>query len=252
MSKNTVAIHVEKELHSLADPVKSKLLAGFFKTGKGEYGEGDVFLGITVPVQRAVAKKFCMLQLSGVSDLLKSPIHECRLTALEILVMQYEKAKRDENTSLQKKVVTFYLKHTKYINNWDLVDLSASYILGDWLCSVGRSFAGQKSGVGCAILYDLIKSKNIWERRIAIVSTSAFIRNNDFADILKLTIISLKDKHDLIHKAVGWMLREVGKRDLKVLVEFLDARAHEMPRTMLRYAIEKFPESQRKAYLMKS
>jgi 3-methyladenine DNA glycosylase AlkD len=241
MSKNTVAVHVEKELRSLADPVKSKLLAGFFKTGKGEYGEGDVFLGITVPVQRAVAKKFCTLQLSGVSGLLKSPIHECRLTALEILVMQYEKAKRDENTLLQKKVVTFYLKHTKYINNWDLVDLSASYILGDWLYSVDR-----------AILYDLVKSKNVWERRIAIVSTSVFIRNNDFADILKLTIISLKDKHDLIHKAVGWMLREVGKRDLKVLVEFLDARAHEMPRTMLRYAIEKFPESQRKAYLMKS
>ena len=240
---------VEKELRSLADPVKARLLAGFFKTGKGEYGEGDIFLGITVPVQRRVAKKFCALYLSKVDQfepmvlmevgkLLASPIHECRLTALEILVMQYERAKRDENISLQRDIVAFYLKHTKHINNWDLVDASAPYILGDWLLDHDRP-----------ILYELVYSKNIWERRIAIISTFAFIRVGQLEDSLRLARILLKDEHDLIHKAVGWMLREVGKRDEKVLVRFLNAHATKMPRTMLRYAIERFPEDKRLMYL---
>jgi 3-methyladenine DNA glycosylase AlkD len=232
------AINVERELKSMANKEKAKLLAGFFKTGKGEYGEGDIFLGITVPLQRSVAKKYSELGLSEVSKLLKSPIHECRLTALEIVVMQYEEARKNNDSSLQKKIIDFYLKHTKNINNWDLVDASASYILGNWLLVNNRK-----------VLYKLVKSKNLWERRISIISTHAFIRAGDLEDTLKLAEMLLNDTHDLMHKAVGWMLREVGKRDKKVLVNFLNTHAHKMPRTMLRYAIEKFPEAVRQGYL---
>ena len=221
---------------------KARILAGFFKTGKGEYGEGDVFLGITVPLQRGVAKRFKEIKLDQLSVLLKNPIHECRLTALEILVMQYEDAVKGED------VVNFYLKNTRHINNWDLVDLSAQYILGDWLLN-----CGPKAKPDRKILYKLVKSKNIWERRIAIISTFAFIRAGKFEDTFKLAKILMRDEHDLIHKAVGWMLREVGKRDEKVLVKFLNEHAVQMPRTMLRYAIEKFSLEKRKKYLnMKS
>ena len=235
---------VKKELNKLANPIKAKLLAGFFKTGKGEYGEGDIFLGLTVPLQRKLAQKFNNLSLGEISKLLKSPIHEYRLTALEILVMQYEYAQKSKDLVVCDKIVNFYLNNTKYINNWDLVDLSASYLLGDWLLNVNA-----KANIKRSVLYKLVKSKNIWERRISIVSTFAFIKAGQFADSLKLAKILLKDEHDLIHKAVGWMLREVGKKDQDVLIGFLDKYANQMPRTMLRYAIEKFPAARRKWYL---
>ncbi len=237
-TKNITAAQAEKELRTLGKPAKAKVLSGFFKTGKGEYGEGDIFLGVTVPVQRNLAKKYSELDLAEISLLLKSPIHECRLTALEILVMQYEKAKKRSNATLQEKIITFYLKHTKYINNWDLVDATAPYVLGDYLLNNDRD-----------ILYTFVKSKKLWERRISIISTLAFIRAGDFKDTIKISELLLKDSHDLMHKAVGWMLREVGKRDELVLMRFLNTHAHMMPRTALRYAIEKFPESRRKAYL---
>lgn len=234
------AEQVEKDLRKVGKPAKAKILSGFFKTGKGEYGEGDIFLGVTVPVQRRLAKKYRELPLSEIALLLKNPVHECRLTALEILVMQYEKAKKRTPAANQQKIVDFYLKHVKYINNWDLVDATAPYILGDWLLSADRD-----------ILYTFAQSKKLWERRISIISTLAFIRAGDFKDTIKISELLLKDSHDLMHKAVGWMLREVGKRDELVLVRFLNTHAHVMPRTALRYAIEKFPESRRKAYLNK-
>jgi len=240
------AKQVEKELRSLANPAKSKILSRFFKTGKGQYGEGDIFLGITVPVQRKVAERFRELTLIEIQKLLSNLVHECRLTALEILVMQYEHAKKEKNEVVQNRIITFYLKNTKYINNWDLVDLSASYILGDYLLN------NKDAKINRKILYKLVESRNLWERRISIISTAAFIRANEFADTLKLANILLTDTHDLMHKAVGWMLREVGKKDEKVLVKFLDAHVQEMPRTMLRYAIEKFPEAKRQAYLKSS
>ncbi|HTK33451.1 MAG TPA: DNA alkylation repair protein [Candidatus Paceibacterota bacterium] len=238
MKNKLTAALVEKDLRKLGKPAKAKVLSGFFKTGKGEYGEGDIFLGVTVPVQRKLAKKYKELELAEISLLLKSPIHECRLTALEILVMQYEKAKKRAPADNQQKIVDFYLKHIKHINNWDLVDATAPYILGDWLLNNERD-----------ILYTYVKSKKLWERRISIISTLAFIRAGDFKDTIGLSELLLKDTHDLMHKAVGWMLREVGKRDELVLVRFLNTHAHIMPRTALRYSIEKFPESRRKRYL---
>ena len=216
---------VQKALRKVADPKKVPIYQCFFKTGKGEYGAGDRFLGITVPVQRTIARQFIDLPLSEISKLLKSPIHEDRLTALEIL-----KAKK-----LSPAIINFYLKHTQYINNWDLVDTSAPYILGPL--------------VDRKILYKLAQSKNLWKRRIAIVTTQYFIRNGDFADSIKIAQMLLGDSHDLIHKATGWMLREVGKKDLAVLEKFLTKHASRMPRTMLRYAIEKFSEAKRQEYL---
>ena len=240
-------LDVKKELNKLANPAKAKLLAGYFKTKKGEYGEGDIFLGLTVPLQRGIARRFKDLKLTEISKLLKSPIHEYRLTALEILVMQYEYAQKNKDLVVCEKIVNFYLNNTKYINNWDLVDLSASYLLGDWLLNNKT-----KTKVNREILYKLVRSNNIWERRISIVSTFAFIRAGQFSDSLKLARILLRDEHDLMHKAVGWMLREVGKKNQAVLVSFLDEYAAQMPRTMLRYAIEKFPEATRKTYMVKS
>ena len=228
---------VQRVLRKLANHKKAKLYAGYFKTGKGEYGEGDKFLGITVPVQRTVARQFADLPLSEIAKLLKSHVHEDRFTALEILKMK----------PISKAIAAFYLKHTKYINNWDLVDTSAPYILGP---VVDRK-----------ILYKLATSKNLWERRIAIVTTQYFIRRGDFADTLKIAEILLHDSQDpvklrhgasLIHKATGWMLREVGNRDVKVLEQFLATHAPRMHRTMLRYAIEKFPQEKRKKYLTNS
>lgn len=220
---------VQRELRKLANPEKAKIYARYFKTGKGQYGDGDQFLGITVPQQRAVAHRFLDLSLSEIARLLKSPVHEDRFTALEILVAQYEQAKN------KKAFVDFYLKNTKHINNWDLVDTSAPYILGPTIKK--------------RVLYKLAKSKNIWERRIAIVTTQYFIRAGDYADTLKIATILLRDKHDLIHKATGWMLREVGKKITAVLEKFLATHASVMPRTTLRYAIEKFPLKKRKQYL---
>ncbi len=226
----------KKELKEISNPRQAKILRRFFKTGKGEYGEGDIFLGVKVPDQRKAANKFNELSLKDLEKLLNSKIHEYRMSALFILIKQYEKADEKE----RKKIFDFYLKNTKNINNWDLVDISAPKIIGNYLLEKPRK-----------ILYKLAKSNNLWERRIAIISTVAFIRNNEFDDTLKISKILLQDKHDLIHKAVGWMLREVGKRDQKVEEEFLRKHYLKMSRVMLRYAIERFEEKKRKFYLSK-
>ncbi|HUS59953.1 MAG TPA: DNA alkylation repair protein [Nevskiaceae bacterium] len=227
---------IKKDLQKLKNPQKAKISARFFKTGKGEYGEGDVFLGITVPQQRKIAKKYPDLNLKQLQNLLSSKIHEHRLTALFVLINKYRKA--DEKN--KKEIFNFYLQNTKSINNWDLVDASSEHILGDYLLEKNKT-----------ILYKLAKSNNLWERRVAIMATFEFIKNNRFQDTLKIAKILLKDKHDLIHKAVGWMLREIGKRNQKVAEEFLKKHCQKMPRTMLRYAIEKFPDNKRKFYLRK-
>lgn len=229
---------VKKELQAFADPKQAKLLARFFKTGKGEYGEGDVFIGIKVPNQRKVAKNNKDLSLTEIEKLLSSDIHEHRLTALLILTYQFPKLNEDE----QKKVVEFYLSHTKYINNWDLVDLSAPNIPGEYL------FNNKDKR---KILYRLAKSKNLWEKRIAMLSTFTFIREEEFEDALAIAELLVNDSHDLIHKAVGWMLRELGKKDQKIEEEFLRRHHKTMPRTMLRYAIERFDEKKRKFYMQK-
>lgn len=228
-----------KELQQSADPEKEKVFVRFFKTGKGEYGEGDQFLGITVPRLRNISKKYQSLDLKDLQKLLDNKIHEYRLSALMILKFKYSSfAKASED--MQKEIALFYLKNTKRINNWDLVDLSCHYILGNYLLDKDRK-----------ILYRLAISKNLWERRIAIISTFEFIRNNQYIDTLKISEILLNDKHDLIHKAVGWMLRELGKRDKKIEIDFLDKHYKAMPRTMLRYAIEKFNDKEKKFYLSK-
>lgn len=210
---------------------KAIILQRFFKTAPGQYGAGDQFLGVTVPIQRAIAKKHLDLNFLELEKLLHSKFHEERLTALLILV---EKFKIGD----QEKIFRFYLKNTRYINNWDLVDLSADKICGAWLMDKDKK-----------ILYTLAKSRNLWERRIAMLSCFHFIKNNEFKDALKLAKILLTDDHDLIHKAVGWMLREIGKRNLGVEIAFLEQYATLMPRTMLRYAIEKFPEAFRQKFL---
>ena len=225
---------LKAELEKLANKKQAKVLAGFFKTGKGEYGAGDIFMGIKVPAQRKVALNYLDLSLADIQALLNSKIHEYRLVALLILISQYKKA----GPAGRKNIVKFYLKNTKHINNWDLVDLSCPNILGNYLLSKPRK-----------ILYRLAESKNLWEKRIAIISTLAFIRNNEYADAFHIAEILLTDKHDLIHKAVGWMLREAGKRDEKVLLFFLDKHYKTMPRVMLRYAIEKLNEKNRGYYL---
>lgn len=231
-----------QDLQKFADSKKAKVFVRFFKTGKGEYGEGDKFLGITVPKTRVIAKKyFERLNLNDIQELLKSNIHEQRLSALMILRLQYEKLKFAQD---KFKIVKFYLKNTKYINNWDLVDLSCHYILGNWLFKLHPE--GDRK-----ILYKLARSQNLWERRIAVISTFEFIRNNQFEDSLKISEILLNDRHDLIHKAVGWMLRELGKRDQKLLEKFLQKHSKKMPRVMLRYAIEKLDKKKQAYYLSK-
>jgi 3-methyladenine DNA glycosylase AlkD len=221
-------------LRAVSSPEVAKASRWFFKTGPGQYGEGDIFMGIKVPVLRAAAKKAKDLSLAELQTLLDSEIHEERLIALLILDAQYAK-------TADPKIVDFYLKNTHRINNWDLVDSSAPYILGMHLLTHDPK-----------ILYDLVKSKNLWERRIAIISTAAFIRAGHFKHTLALSELLLGDKHDLMHKAVGWMLREVGKRDQATLEKFLTAHSSHMPRTALRYAIERFPEPLRKQYLKRS
>lgn len=216
------------ELDSLKNPGKAKVLQRFFKTGKGEYGEGDIFLGITVPLLRQISKKYLDLSLDDLQKLLDSKIHEHRTVALFILIENNDK----------KAAFDFYVKNTKNINNWDLVDLSAPKIMGDYLLNKDNK-----------ILYKMTKSNNLWERRIAVLSTFRFIKENDFEDVLKIAEILLSDKEDLIHKAVGWMLREVGKRDLRKEEEFLEKHYRKIPRTCLRYAIEKFPQEKRETFL---
>lgn len=221
-------------METLADPEKAAILSRFFKTGKGQYGEGDIFLGVMVPGQRRIAKKYETLSLKDIRKLLSSKIHEHRLVALIILVNQYKKG--DEHD--RDKIVDFYLRYSKYINNWDLVDLSAPNIPGEYLLNKDR-----------AVLYRLARSKNLWERRIAIMSTFAFIRKNDFEDALRISVLLLHDDHDLIHKAVGWMLREVGKRDFKAEEDFLKEHYRVMPRTMLRYAVERFDQTKKRLFM---
>jgi len=225
---------LKKELARFGNPKKAKILSGFFKTGKGQYGHGDAFLGVKVPETRIVAKKFNSLNLKDLKKLLYSKIHEERLCALLILVDKYKKS----DSKNKKIIVDFYLNNAKKVNNWDLVDLSADMILGNYLIDKNKS-----------ILYKLVKSQNLWEKRISIISTFAFIRNNKFDDTIKISEILLNDKHDLIHKAVGWMLREMGKKDEKELIKFLDKNYRKMPRTMLRYAIERLGEKRKKFYL---
>lgn len=219
---------IQNDLQKAANPEKAKFLARYFKTGKGEYGEGDVFLGLTVPQIRTIAKKYKNISLKETERLLHSKFHEYRLTAL--IILTYKK--------LTKEIVDLYLTNTKYINNWDLVDLSSHKILGTYLLDKPRN-----------ILYELAKSKNLWERRIAVLATFTFIRKKDFGDSFKIAAILLRDTHDLLHKAVGWMLREIGKIDQKAEENFLKKHCKTMPRTMLRYAIERFPSEKRQEYL---
>jgi 3-methyladenine DNA glycosylase AlkD len=226
-----------KEIKSKKDKKKDETLSRFFKTSKGEYGEGDIFWGLTVPISRQISLKYKDLSLSDINLLLKNKVHEVRLIGLFILVWRYKHSGAEE----QEKIVKFYLKNTKYINNWDLVDSSSHYILGDYLLK-------QKDK---NILLKLAKSKNLWEQRIAIVSTYAFIRKGELDWTFKIANIFLGHDHDLIHKATGWMLREAGKKDEKALRKFLDSNLSKMPRTMLRYAIEKFREAIRLTYLKK-
>lgn len=228
---------IKAEIRKHSNPEKAKILSRFFKTGKGEYGEGDIFLGISVPQSRCIAKKFSGLPFRDVKALLKSKIHEERLVALLILVHDYQSGSEKQKND----IFDFYLKNTKYINNWDLVDLSSEKIVGAFV------FDKQKD-----ILYRLAKSENIWERRISIVATFHFIKNNQFSDTLKIAELLLGDKHDLIQKAVGWMLREVGKRSLKTEEQFLERHYRSMPRTALRYAIERFPDGKKRSYMKKS
>jgi 3-methyladenine DNA glycosylase AlkD len=220
-------------MRALGDLEKAKVMQRFFKTGPGQYGQGDIFIGITVPASRQLAKKYAAeITLADVKTLLHSQIHEERLVALFMLVQKYQ--------GEPEKTTKFYLENLDRVNNWDLVDLTAPSILGAFLLD-GREDR--------SILYRLARSKVLWERRVSIVSTYAFIRKNDFADTLKISEMLLSDSHDLMHKAVGWMLREVGKRDPAAEEGFLKQHYKKMPRTALRYAIERFSEDKRRAYM---
>ena len=224
----------ETQLKKAANKKDAEILQWFFKTGKGEYGEGDKFLGLKVPVIRSIVKNNKDLTLKEIQKALKSKYHEERLGALLILVDRYSKS----NEKTKDEIVKFYLDNTKHINNWDLVDLTAPKILGKHLLTRSKK-----------ILYKFAVSEDLWERRISILSTFEFIREKQFKDSLKIAKILLNDEHDLIHKGVGWMLREIGKRNLGTEEIFLKKHYKKMPRTMLRYAIEKFPEKKRLAYL---
>lgn len=225
---------VKKFLQKKRNKEKAIFLLRFFKTQKGQYGEGDIFWGITVPEQRKIAQQFKEISLSQIQELLNDQIHECRLTGLLILIEKFKKSEPIE----QAKIFKLYLKNYQNINNWDLVDLSAPAIVGNYLLDKDRK-----------ILYDLAKSNNLWKKRIAIVATYAFIKNKDIEDTFKIAKILLNDSHDLIHKAVGWMLREAGKRNKEKEIDFLKKYALKMPRMMLRYSIEKFSDSERKKFL---
>ena len=222
------------KLNLLSDKKVAESLQRFFKTGKGEYGEGDNFIGLKVPLQRKLAREFKDLKLDEIKILLGAPVHEERLISLFILIDRYQKAE----SKTKENIFNFYLRNRKGINNWDLVDISAPKIIGKHLLEKNKY-----------ILFKFALSKNLWERRIAILSTQEFIKNNVFAPTLQIAEILISDEHDLIQKAVGWMLREIGKKDLVTEEKFLRSYYKKMPRTMLRYAIEKFPETKRKKYL---
>jgi 3-methyladenine DNA glycosylase AlkD len=227
---------IEHTLMQQANPEKALILQRFFKTKPGEYGEGDVFIGISVPIQRKIAKQYYkQIDAKSLLVLLQSPIHEYRLTALFILVLQYTHAQTDDE---KETLIGIYLSNTQYVNNWDLVDSSAYNLLGKHLYTQSRS-----------ILYQLAHSTDLWEQRIAIITTYYFIRQRDFEDTLHIARILLHHPHDLIHKAVGWMIREIGNRDYETAYAFLVEHYAQMPRTMLRYAIERFDEPVRLAFL---
>ena len=221
-------------LNQLASPADAKFLQRFFKTGPGEYGAGDKFIGIRVPMTRRLAKEFAALPRREAVALLQSPVHEKRLLALIILVNAYQRGDDAE----REEIYALYLAQLDRVNNWDLVDSSAPYIVGPHLAERSRT-----------ILFRLARAKNLWHRRVAMLAAFHFIRQNDFADALRLAELLRDDEHDLMHKAVGWMLREIGKRDVAVLRKFLQQHAALMPRTMLRYAIEKLSEHERQRYL---
>lgn len=224
---------LRRRVKALADPAHAKTSQWFFKTGPGEYGEGDKFLGIRVPQLRLLVREFASLDRDSVASLLASPWHEERLLAVLLLVRQYERGTDAD----RRAIFALYLRSLRYINNWDIVDLSAPNIVGRHLDGRGR-----------ATLVRLAKARSLWRRRVAMLATFYTIKRDDFADTITIATMLLKDEHDLIHKATGWMLREVGQRDMKTLTTFLDRHAAAMPRTMLRYAIEKLPPARRKAY----
>lgn len=228
---------IKNELFSVADTEKKEVLQRFFKTGKGQYGEGDKFIGVVVPKIREIVKKYKSIPLNEINQLIQSEFHECRMAGLLFLVFMFEKSK-DEN--IRKQIYEFYIQHVDYINNWDLVDLTAPNIVGTYLFEKNRND-----------LYTFSLSNHLWLQRISIISTLYFIRKNDLKTTFELADNLLHHKHDLIHKAVGWMLREAGKRDFQSEYNYLieNKRYNSMPRTMLRYAVEKFPEQTRQDFL---
>jgi 3-methyladenine DNA glycosylase AlkD len=228
------ALDIQRQLPKIGNKKHAAVSQRFFKTGPGEYGEGDIFIGIRVPVLRKLVKEYKDLPVSEIKILLRSPIHEERLLAILLFVRTFEKG----NDDIKKTIYDLYLKSTEFINNWDLVDTSAEHIVGQYLMDKSKR-----------PLYRLTKSKNLWERRIAIMATFHFVKRHEFSETLKISNMLLADRHDLIHKACGWMLREIGKRDLETEEIFLKEHYKKMPRTMLRYAIEKFPEKKRQRYL---
>lgn len=228
---------IEQDLDRVADPVRAQHSQRFFKTGKGEYGEGDIFLGVKVPDQRIIARRYRDLALPEIKNLLNSKIHEHRLTALFILVAQYKRAQTEGS---RHTLATFYLKHRAGVNNWDLVDSSAPYILGEYFLARDRQ-----------PIYELVQSENMWDRRIAVLTTFWFIKEGDFKDSFRFAEALLSERQVLIQKAVGWMLREVGNRDQNAERLWLDRYYEKMPRTMLRYAIERFPQTVRKRYMQR-
>ncbi|MCP4314421.1 MAG: DNA alkylation repair protein [Bacteroidetes bacterium] len=230
MTINPIQIRLQK----LADKDNAEIAQRFFKTGPGEYGEGDRFLGIRVPVLRKLAKEYRKTSIAESDQLLKSPFHEARLLALLLLIQHY----RAGEEPVRKRIYTLYLKRTRQINNWDLVDTSAEHIVGAYLLDRDKK-----------PLTNLVLANDLWKRRIAVMATFHFIKQGEFSETLRISELLLHDQEDLIHKSVGWMLREVGKRDLPVEEGFLKRHYQEMPRTMLRYAIEKFPEERRQRYL---
>ena len=224
-----------EEIRALANKERANHSKKFFKTGKGEYGYGDIFLGVRVPKIRLIAKKNIDISITDMKTLIKSKYHEERLLGLIILVNKYSKSKDEKD---RDQLYNIYISSFKYVNNWDLVDVTCAHVIGKHLLNKDRS-----------ILYTWAKSNDLWTKRIAIVSTHCFIRKNDLQETFKIAKILLNDEHDLIHKAVGWMLREAGKRDLEKEEIFLKKHYKNMPRTMLRYSIEKFPELKRQKYL---
>lgn len=249
---------VKAELEDASDPKRAEHLRRYFKTGPGGYGENDIFIGANVPKMRALArKKYGDIPLDEIKILIASPIHEHRQTAAFLLVEKYDAARRkgigrggksspeNEKEAMREKkeIITLYLENLKYINNWDLVDASASYILGEWFLETEPEMLGDKT------LKRLSESGNLWEQRVSVMTTHAFIRQGIFDPTLRLCEFFLPATHDLIHKCTGWMLREIGKRDEAVLIRFMDEHAEKMPRTMLRYAIEKLNAGQKEKYM---